>query len=164
MISLVAVPNQGSATIDESSCLLVSAGGERFGILASRVIRLLRDVTIHPIPGARAPLVGLGQYGGVPVAVVDLPELVGRTASGASHQVIVLIAAGRHVGREMIGLAVDEADRLTVLDEIESSEEAMPPLVGWIERDGQRIWVVDPSLIADEDVSGGRSSGAGERP
>jgi len=160
---LVTVPNQDPVTIDEPSCLLVNAGGERFGILASRVIRLLREVTIHPIPGAEPPLLGLGQYGGEPLAVLDLQELVGRTNSAAGHRVVVLIAAGRRVGREMIGLAVDEADRLTMLDEIERSDAATPPLIGWIERDGHRVGIVDPSLITNPDVSADPRSGAGER-
>ncbi len=156
------VPNQGSATIDEPSCLLVTAGGERFGILASRVIRVLRDITIHPIPGARPPLVGLGQYGGEPVAVVDLMEMIDSRAAGTGQRVVVLIAAGRRVGHEMIGLAVDEANRLTTIDEITVSSEAAPPLVGVIERDGHAIQVVDPSLITDRDVSMDSNPGAGE--
>ena len=160
---MVTVPNQGPATIDEPSCLLVTAGGERYGILASRVIRILRDIAIHPIPGARPPLVGLGQYGGEPVAVVDLPEMVHGKAAGASQRVVVLVASGRRVGHEMIGLAVDEANRLTLLDKNEISDETAPPLLGWIERDGQRVQVVDPSLITDDDVSTGRNPGAGER-
>ena len=63
----------------------------------------------------------------------------------------------------MIGLAVDEANRLTLLDKNEISDETAPPLLGWIERDGQRVQVVDPSLITDDDVSTGRNPGAGER-
>ena len=160
---MVIVPNQDPAILEESSCLLVNAGGERFGILASRVIRLLRDVTVYPIPGAEPPLLGLGQYGGEPLAVLDLPELLGRATSAAGDGVVVLIAAGRRDGREMIGLAVDEANRLIVFDEIEISDGATPPMVGRIERDGQRIDIVDPLLITNHDVSADPRSGAGER-
>ena len=142
---IVSTPDPTAAEIQD--CLLVTAGGELFGIPASRIIRVLRDVTVHPIPGARPPLVGLGQYGGEPVAVVDLLELVRGRASGSVQRVVVLVSPDRRMGHEMIGLAVDEATRLDVSGGSPVSGPPSPPVVGWIEADHRRIEVVDPTQI-----------------
>jgi len=146
----------------EFGCLLAKAGGEHFALLAARIVRVLRDVTIHPIPGAGPPVVGLAQYAGEPVAVVDLFESIHGRSSETVQQIVVLIARERRTRRDVVGLAVDETIRLERIRDVSIDGHPEPPVLGWTDISGNRVRVVDPTQIAGVDPDPSTTSWGGE--
>jgi len=100
--------------------LLVRVGaGTRCAVPAQSVQRILRSLTVYPVPGAQPKLVGLAQYRGDPIAVLDLEVLLGgRAESSAGHGVTVVVSAGAAEASETVGLAVAEALEVATIRDI----------------------------------------------
>lgn len=136
--------------------LLVRSGGQRFAIPASTIVAIQRDLVVYPVPGGRAPLLGIGQHAGEPVVVVDLLELVDGEVGG--QQVAVVMSRPGAGGTETIGLAVDDAERIVSLEALER-EANLGRGIGALAMVGDhRVRVVDPDRL-DEAAAG---VGAGE--
>jgi chemotaxis signal transduction protein len=95
--------------------LMVRAGEDLCALPLERVRRVVRDLQVLPLPGASTQLKGLAEFGGEPLAVLDLTAVVGA-ARGANPQysVTVVAMAGPADHLELVGLAVDAA--LEVVD------------------------------------------------
>jgi chemotaxis signal transduction protein len=91
-------------------CLLVQAGDDLCAVPISVVRRVVRALPTHPLPGAGPELVGLAEFGGEPLAILDLARLL-NAPSGAKavYPVTVVVTAGSGQARELIGLAADAA-------------------------------------------------------
>jgi chemotaxis signal transduction protein len=87
---------------------------------ASDVVRVVRGLTCFPIPGSKPRLLGLAQYGGEPLPVLDLHALVGGSVSGSRHGTTVIVGRSRRHDRKILGLAVDEVVRVVQSTEISS--------------------------------------------
>jgi hypothetical protein len=74
------------------------------------VRRVLRALTVHPLPGSAPELQGLAEFGGEPLPVLNLARLV-NAAAGANpaYPVTIVVWAGPPESREMMGLAADAA-------------------------------------------------------
>lgn len=90
--------------------LLVRAGEYVCALPLASVRRVLRSLPVHALPGASAELLGLAEFGGEPLPVLDLGRLV-KAAPGAnpSYPVTVVVWAGPPQVREMVGLSADAA-------------------------------------------------------
>lgn len=90
--------------------LMVRAGEDLCVLPLERVRRVVRDLQVVPLPGASAELKGLAEFGGEPLAVLDLTRVVGA-ARGANPQypVTVVAVAGPRDHPELVGLSVDAA-------------------------------------------------------
>lgn len=133
--------------VDDGRCLLVRAGAERFAIPAAAVAGVVRDLVVHPIPGGRPPLLGLGQHGGEPMVVVDLLELV--TGAVGGQQITVLVSSRTGASRpDTVGLAVDDAERMVTVTGL-TTAEAERGVRGFGRVDGETVRVVDPDRLAE---------------
>jgi len=94
----------------EGTHLLVRAGEYACALPLAAVRRVVRALTVHPLPGAAGELEGLAEFGGEPLPVLNLARLV-NAAPGAnpSYPVTVVVWVGPAEGREMIGLTADAA-------------------------------------------------------
>jgi chemotaxis signal transduction protein len=112
---------------EDQRYLLVRSGGLSCALLASDVVRVVRRLRCHAVPGSRSHLVGLAQYGGDPLPVLDLQALVEQGTSSARHQSTVILGRGRRRDRSVLGLAVDEVLRVVALPEraVEDSESGL---------------------------------------
>lgn len=93
---------------------MVRAGGVRFGLAAETVRRVIRTPELWPVPGAEPQLLGLIQYGGEPLAVLDLATLAATTTDGSPAREVVVVlnpAKGLH-----LGLAVEDAEQVVALE------------------------------------------------
>ncbi|HEY0781946.1 MAG TPA: chemotaxis protein CheW, partial [Thermoanaerobaculia bacterium] len=72
------------------SHLLVQAGEYVCALPLPRVRRVVRALTVHPLPGASAELKGLAEFGGEPLPILDLAQLV-RAPQGANPALPVTI-------------------------------------------------------------------------
>jgi len=127
-----------SGSADATRCLLVQCAGQVCALPLARVRRVVRALQVSPLPGGAPELLGLAEFGGEPLPVLDLARLLGAGPSGATaHAVTVVAFAGPRDAAELLGLAADAA-----LDIVEIP--AVAPLAG------------GPALIASEVVVAGR--------
>ncbi len=99
-----------SGTAAARRYLLVQAGEQECALPLDRVRRVVRALPVHPLPGAPPVLLGLAEYGGEPLPVLDLARLLAAPpGGGGSAPVIVVIAAGARGATELVGLAADAA-------------------------------------------------------
>jgi chemotaxis signal transduction protein len=98
--------------------LLVRVGGTTAALPAGAVRRVVRALRLHPLPGAGPGLIGLAEFAGEPLAVLDLARLLGvdGAATGPAPPVTVVAWVGAAAERELVGLAVDEALEVTSLE------------------------------------------------
>lgn len=97
------------------------------------------------MPGAARHLLGLGQFGGEPLAVVDL-KCLGNSDTGAvgSRCLVVVVAPGDGA---LVGLAVDRALQVAPAEPPEEIGHA-GFVVGMVDGD---VAVLDPSWLAETD-------------
>ncbi|HEX4495782.1 MAG TPA: chemotaxis protein CheW [Thermoanaerobaculia bacterium] len=94
----------------EGTHLLVRAGEYACALPLSAVRRVVRALTVHPLPGAAGELEGLAEFGGEPLPVLNLARLVNASpGANPSYPVTVVIWVGPAEAREMIGFAADAA-------------------------------------------------------
>ena len=95
--------------------LLVRSGGARWALPADQVRRVVRNLACHSVPGGRPHLLGLAQYGGEPLAVLDLPTLVAGGTLRSDHRATVILGRRGERSASVLGLAIDEAQRVVTL-------------------------------------------------
>lgn len=104
----------------EDRHLLVQAGEDLCALPLARVRRIVRDLDVTPLPGTSAELKGLAEFGGEPLPVLDLGQVVGAApAATPAYSVTVIAWAGPWASRELVGLAVD-----TVLEVVTLAAES----------------------------------------
>ncbi|MCL4839357.1 MAG: chemotaxis protein CheW [Thermoanaerobaculia bacterium] len=97
--------------------LLVRIGESAAALPAAAVRRVIRTPRLHALPAADAALLGLAEFAGEPLAVLDLAGLLGRPAPAAAPPAVTVVAwLGPDDERELVGLAVDEALEVAALD------------------------------------------------
>ena len=96
--------------LSAGSHLLVQAGEYVCALPLRSVRRVLRALTIHPLPGATDELKGLAEFGGEPLPVLELARLVGAPPGAKpAYPVTIVVWVGPQDARELVGLAADAA-------------------------------------------------------
>jgi purine-binding chemotaxis protein CheW len=96
--------------LSTGSHLLVQAGEYVCALPLRSVRRVLRALTIHPLPGATDELKGLAEFAGEPLPVLELARLVGAPpGANPSYPVTIVVWVGPQEARELAGLAADAA-------------------------------------------------------
>src|SRR5436309_1207467 len=92
------------------SHLLVRAGDFVCALPLQSVRRVMRALTVHPLPGATAELKGLSEFAGEPLPILDLARLVGAPPGASPAFPVTIVAwAGPAEARETVGLAAEAA-------------------------------------------------------
>ena len=148
------------------TCLVV-LGGEQFAI----DVRNLREVMIveklTAVPGAPAFVRGVANLRGEVLAILDVASVLGLPSCGAgpAGKALVLEPASSQVA-----IVVDEILGLETFDELRPPEDPRPNEhaafgMGWLERDGRPVTLLDVSRVVDElkmrarDSAGSRGRG-----
>ena len=96
--------------LSAGSHLLVQAGEYVCALPLRSVRRVLRALTVHPLPGATDELKGLAEFGGEPLPVLELARLIGAPPGAKpAHPVTIVVWVGPQDARELVGLAADAA-------------------------------------------------------
>ena len=131
--------------------LLVRTGNLSCALPASDVVRVVRHLRCHAVPGSRSHLVGLAQYGGDPLPVLDLQVLVDRGVSNARHHSTVILGRSREFGHSILGLAVDEVLRVVELPQRAAANSDAALVSETVELDGEEVKVLNtPHLLQME--------------
>jgi len=86
--------------------LLVEAGEHLCAVPVHQVVRVVRALPVHPLPGAAPELLGLAEFTGEPIPVLDLARLVAAPPGARPAAPVTVVAwAGPPEAREMVGLA-----------------------------------------------------------
>ncbi|HXU45527.1 MAG TPA: chemotaxis protein CheW [Thermoanaerobaculia bacterium] len=113
------------------SHLLVRAGEQVCALPVAAVRRVVRALSVHPLPGARPELAGLAEFAGEALAVLDLSRLLGAPLGPhPAFPVTVVVWAGPLERREAVGLAADEALEVVLID-----DAAVVPGAGFLRGD-----------------------------
>lgn len=97
-------------------CLLVVAGEHHCAIPLNQVRRVTKALSPHPLPGGTPELLGLAEFEGEPIAILDLKRLVNAAPSATPpHPVTVIAWAGPPNAREAVVLAADAAESIVEL-------------------------------------------------
>ena len=111
----LARPELGSDAL-RSIYVVFELAGERFGLVAKWVFRVLRDRSLTPVPLTDRTLVGLTVFEGEVLAVFDIRELIAPRSAGLSNFENIVV-----VGRERaeFGVLVDKLEGFVDLEESE---------------------------------------------
>ncbi len=131
--------------------LLVRTGNLSCALPASDVLRVVRRLRCHAVPGSRSRLVGLAQYGGDPLPVLDLQVLVEHGVSNTRHHSTVILGR-RKRGHTVLGLAVDEVIRVVNLPLRDVVADSDTDFVGeTVHFEGEEVKVLNTQQLLHEE-------------
>jgi chemotaxis signal transduction protein len=130
--------------------LLVRSGGTFYAIPAHQVRHVVRGLACHPVPGAQPHLLGLAQFAGEPLAVLDLHTMAEGAAPQSSHRTTVILGRGARDSWTAVGLAVNEAMRVQTVDRITGNGHRGELVSGTIDLGGERFKVIDTAVLFEE--------------
>ena len=116
--------------------LIVRVGETHAALPAVAVRRVVRGSRVHQLPGAGEGLLGLSEFAGEPLAVLELAQLAGLATRSGAAPVTVVTWLGADEARELVGLAVDEAIEVCELDRATAAG-------------GEAIWRGQPVTLLD---------------
>ena len=136
----------------DQSFLLIRSGRLTCAIPASEVVRIVRGLTCHPVPVSDAHFLGLAQYGGDPLPVLDLHTLVEGQASGRRHHSTVILGRRRSRSHLLVGLAIDEALRVVSIGTEPSTDQGDSLVGAVVEMEGEAVKVLRTELLLREEA------------
>ncbi|HTQ78359.1 MAG TPA: chemotaxis protein CheW [Thermoanaerobaculia bacterium] len=102
--------DQSGAARAVGSHLLVRAGDYICALPLKSVRRVMRSLSVHPLPGGTPELKGLAEFAGEPLPILDLARLVGAPPGASPPFPVTIVAwAGPPESRETVGLAAEAA-------------------------------------------------------
>lgn len=105
--------------------IVFKAGNASFAMEASKVIEVVPLVTLRACPGVPAYIVGLANYRGIGVPVVDLGRLVGGAPCAVylSTRIILTPYAGSGDKQRVIGLLAETVTNTVEREESDFSQD-----------------------------------------
>jgi len=139
--------------------LLVRSGGSCYAVPAAQVRHVVRGLACYPVPGGQPHLLGLAQYAGEPLAILDLHSLAEGEAPQSHHRTTVILGRGQRDSWTAVGLAVNEALRVQNLEGGISGGCRDSLVAGTVDLEGETIKVINTGVLFE----GGRSAeGSGD--
>jgi chemotaxis signal transduction protein len=131
--------------------LTVRAGDDVCAIPIDCVRRVVSGLEVYAVPGSSGALLGLAEYNGEPLIVVDLASVVGGVGAPAPAGAdAVVVRIHRADGDEIVALAVYEALDLVDLTADEMIEESRGVVVGRAPLGATLVQILDLDRWAPE--------------
>jgi chemotaxis signal transduction protein len=140
--------------------LLVRSGGTFYAVPANQVRHVVRGLACHPVPGGQPHLLGLAQFAGEPLAVLDLHSMAEGAPPQSSHRTTVILGREARDSWTAVGLAVNEALRVRTIAQVSASDRRRELISGTVDLDGERFLVVDTTALFEDRRS--REGGRGD--
>lgn len=115
---------------------------------------MVRGLACYPVPGGQSHLLGLAQFAGEPLAILDLHAIAEGVAPQAHHRTTVILGRGAHESWTTVGFAVTEALRVQSLAGATPVDQSSGLVTESVEFEGELIRVVDTEVIFDESRPG----------
>lgn len=131
--------------------LLVNTGHLRCALPTAMVRQVVRSLSLYPVPGSQPHLLGLAQFAGEPLAVLDLHALVTDGVPGSAHRATVILGRAPESTGRVVGFAVDEAVGVSALQVSKDHREDSSIVTATAMFEGHTVRVVDPSVLFSED-------------
>ena len=98
--------------------LLLCLGEDRYVIGADYIVEIFPRINLKIIPHSKKYLAGLLNYGGVPLPVIDLSQIViGKESNNAMHTRIILLQyTAPEKGRQSLGLIAEQIVQTEEID------------------------------------------------
>ncbi len=130
--------------------LLVRSGGSNYALPATQVRHVVRGLACYPVPGGRPYLLGLAQFAGEPLAILDLHSLAEGVAPQSHQRTTVILGRGALDSWTAVGLAVTEALRVQTLRQATLADQPGQLVTGSVVFEGEVIKVVDTAVFFEE--------------
>jgi chemotaxis signal transduction protein len=130
--------------------LLVRSGGTFYAVPADQVRQVVRGLACHPVPGGQPHLLGLAQFAGEPLAVLDLHSMAEGAAPQSSHRTTVILGRGARDSWTAVGLAVNDALRVQTVAQITANDERGELVAGTVDLDGERFKVINTAVLFED--------------
>lgn len=140
---------------EKTRWLVVRAGGTCYGVPVAIIRHLIRGVTCHPVPGSQPRFLGLAQFAGEPIAVVDLYAVAEGGTARSSRGVVLVVADPSDDAAATLGIAADSALRVVSVDA--TAAEHANGSRGSLTIDGETVRLLSPEVVM------GRKTGREER-
>jgi chemotaxis signal transduction protein len=111
----------------------------------------VRDLASYPLAGSQPHLLGLSQYGGEPLAIVDLHALLTGSQPRPDHRTTLIVKPPTGPLRGNLGLAVDEAVNVIRLDPKDHPSRVGALVAAETHHDGEALVILDPAVLFDDD-------------
>lgn len=138
-------PASKASRVEAMSYLLVRTGETRCALPLAAVRRVVRALAVSPLPGARPELLGLAEFGGDPLPVLDLAALLGEPPGPRPSFPVTVVL--RLETSEALGLAADEA-----LEVVNLAAEAVVRHISSAGAAGRQGVVAGEALVDDRPV------------
>lgn len=126
------------------------SGGTFYAVPADQVRHVVRGLACHPVPGGQPHLLGLAQFAGEPLAVLDLHSMAEGAPPQSSHRTTVILGRGARDSWTAVGLAVNEALRVQTVARIAGSGRQGELVSDTVDLDGERFKVVNTAVLFEE--------------
>jgi len=118
------------------------AGGERgaFGVELSQLLQVAEPFAVSPVPLAPAVVLGIMNFHGRIVTVVDPAPILGLSVpavSGPDSRVLLMRQGQSNTGN--VGLYVSRVQNIVPATALELTDVIPGPCVRWVLQDGQRL-------------------------
>jgi chemotaxis-related protein WspB len=147
--------------------LLLQLDGDRYALNTRDIAELLPLVACRPIPGAPACVAGIIDYGGEPVPVIDLSELLARRPARRrlSTRIVLAKTGGGAADQRLLGLIAEHATEAVRRDPADFRPSvvaaAAPPQFGGVAFDaGGPVHLIDLRTLLPEPVRQALASSA----
>ncbi len=125
--------------------LLVRAGERLYGLPAEPVRRVVASMGLQPVAGHAPGLVGLGRFGGEPLAVLSLENIAaGQSCVWRNRSTVIVVRTG--CGDDL-GLLVDEALEVATVEVDSGGGEPNGLLTKASTGDGRVVWCIDFGVL-----------------
>jgi purine-binding chemotaxis protein CheW len=121
----------------------VRVAGEDYALPVEHVIEVAEYGVVAPVPGAGPTLLGVRNFEGDVVPVVDLARTFGLQQAAAPDRIVVIEESGRRAG-----LAVDSVEQVEQLP-LATEEPESEHLSGAVLDHGALIGLVDVASVLD---------------
>lgn len=143
-------PNESLQEGSGRPYLKVRAGEYLCALPLERVRRVVQALPARPLPGSADELLGLAEFTGEPLPILDLSRLVDAPAGATPDYPVTIVAwAGPDADRELVGLAADAALEVVLIAPEDVVAGLGGAVVGEVAVRGEAVRVVDLAALDD---------------
>jgi chemotaxis signal transduction protein len=145
------MPAQSGTAVGALRALLVAAGEHLCAIPVNQVRRVVRALPVHPLPGGAPELLGLAEFAGEPIPMLDLGWLVNAPPGARPVAPVTVVAwVGPPDSRELVGLAADAALEIVEIAPAEVISSGTGPLCGETTVAGRSVRVLNLETLGGQ--------------